>query len=497
MNKHNSRTAPLLGCTLLACAIPLAGCKSFGSRARQERDDELNMTLFKELIQEGTLQPTAGFDEDDYYAQLAREYADAPREGEEPALDEPLDEDYDLGQSPDELPVSPYQRFGPRIVHYKTTGLIMKPYSFPIGTGQKIFDLMNTYGDFPVHATLTDGEPKPEQPQPLDSVVLDLREKFDVEAWSDPRGGETGALVESTPIALADVVIVTAPPDLLEDVEYFINLFTGERRQIEIAAKIIEVTTSDSLDLGVVPIDDTTPIFAFPNPNGFVKTLDFTFPTMADATQALLTIGAVFDGVQYNAMLQAVAAYESVSIISRPKVAVRDGARAEIVNLTKIPFFNVQQINAAGGFTTTIDYQEVGVQMYIIPHVIGEDTIGLNIDIEVSQQTGTGLILVQDVEPMGGGTTNIVTIPEISLRSAKTIVRLEPGQAVILGGLISERTFERETKVPLLGDIPILGYLFKSHFNETVRSNVLFFIRPRLLEGSDLRLPIDERSSRR
>ena len=62
-------------------------------------------------------------------------------------------------------------------------------------------------------------------------------------------------------------------------------------------------------------------------------------------------------------------------------------------------------------------------------------------------------------------------------------MRLEPGQAVILGGLISERKAEREEKIPILGDIPLLGYLFKNHFTGHQQTNVLFFIRPRILQG--------------
>jgi len=80
-------------------------------------------------------------------------------------------------------------------------------------------------------------------------------------------------------------------------------------------------------------------------------------------------------------------------------------------------------------------------------------------------------------------------VPQLSKRNARTIVRLEPGQAVILGGLISERTVDREQKVPLLGDIPLLGTLFRSKITSKEQSNVLFFIRPRILEGSDLNSP--------
>jgi general secretion pathway protein D len=66
------------------------------------------------------------------------------------------------------------------------------------------------------------------------------------------------------------------------------------------------------------------------------------------------------------------------------------------------------------------------------------------------------------------------------------VVYLQPGQAVILGGLISERSVERERKTPILGDIPLLGYLFKSRSTVKEQTNVLFFIRPRILQGIDL-----------
>jgi type II secretory pathway component GspD/PulD (secretin) len=113
-----------------------------------------------------------------------------------------------------------------------------------------------------------------------------------------------------------------------------------------------------------------------------------------------------------------------------------------------------------------------------VPRVVGTETVALNIDVQASQQSGTATI----VNSVGGP----VTSPIITLRSAKTIVYLEPGQAVILGGLITERTVDQEEKVPILGDIPLLGWLFRSTFKSKQQQNVLFFIRPRILEGTDL-----------
>lgn len=386
--------------------------------------------------------------------------------------------------APADPPLNPYLEFGKNIIWYElrdgdTERLIMKPYTFPGGTGSKIFSLLQSYGDFTLFAAVKDGAmPEGSGPQPQDTVLLDLREGFSVEAYSDPRGS---GLRAPQSIALSDVLFVTAAAKQLGEVEHFIDLFAAEVRQIEIEAKIVEVTTRDSLDLGVKPVDPSTPVFGFPNPGTFVNQIDFSFANSTDASKALFQLGAVFDGVTFNAVLEAVASFENVSIISRPKVAVREGGRADIVNVKKIPFYNVTAISASGIPTTSLQFQEVGVQMYVVPRVIGRDTVILNIDIEASQSTGTAVsFTVGD---------SVISVPEISKRNARTVVRLEPGQAVILGGLISERTVTRESKVPLVGDIPVLGALFRSKLKSKEQTNVLFFIRPRILEGSDLNSP--------
>ena len=207
-------------------------------------------------------------------------------------------------------------------------------------------------------------------------------------------------------MAISDVLFVTAAADQLAEVEHFIDLFAAEVRQIEIEAKIVEVTTREALDLGVKPVDPSTPVFGFPNPGTFVNQIDFSFANSTDASKALFQLGAVFDGVTFNAVLEAVASFENVSIISRPKVAVREGGRADIVNITRIPFYRVTQVNAAGVPTTTLDYQDIGVQMYVIPRVVGRNTVTLNIDIEASQSGGSSVSFV------AAGTT--ITVPEIS-----------------------------------------------------------------------------------
>jgi len=168
--------------------------------------------------------------------------------------------------------------------------------------------------------------------------------------------------------------------------------------------------------------------------------------------------------------------------MSRPKVAVREGGRAEFENTDEVPYYTLGGLNPNGTFTAQLMTKPVGVQMYVIPTIIGEETVLLNIDIRASQVSGTAISLSQG----GDDAQGVISVPSISARKASTTVRLEPGEAVVLGGLIAERTLERERKVPLLGDIPILGNLFKNTYEITQQTNVLFYIRPRILQGMDL-----------
>ena len=324
-------------------------------------------------------------------------------------------------------------------------------------------DLIRAYGHFDLWY---EGEPSP------DLVKLETLPEWDIELVADLRNPNRPP---ATALPLADWLVVTTGPELLLRVEHFINLFGAGVPQIEIEAKIVEISFVDSLDIGV----DTS--IDFPS-NTFVQGFDSVPPNVAETSEALLALGGVQDGLAFGALLEAVASNDNVSIISRPKIAVREGGRADISNTTKIPFLDITGISnaTAGGFTAKVKYEEVGTRLFVVPRVVGTDTVALSIDVEASQQTGNEPIVANTA------TGEVVTVPVLSLRNARTTVYLQPGQAVILGGLITERMVDQVRKVPILGDLPLLGLLFRSSFQRKEQTNVLFFIRPRILQGSDL-----------
>lgn len=460
----------------------VAGCVGASSPASSGAPPpprrELTADELRDLLSRGTIRPVTEMEGDDPFAGVDPAM-DAPS-AQEPRTPAKSDAAPTSGASESEPeatstpeapapPLNPYLQFGARIKVYPD-GSITKPYPLRVGTGKRLKELIEAYGNFPLWtAELGTGPSAPT------TVKLDLLEKWDVELYQDLRNAAVAAGAEQP---LADWLVVTAGADLLQEVEDFINLFAAGVPQIEIEAKIVEISLIDVLDIGVRgPVD--APMFQFPSKT-FVKAFDSSMPNVSNAAEGVLSVGGVQDAVTFNAALEALAVNDNVSIISRPKIAVREGGRADISNTSRIPYLGISGINNTGGFTAAqVQYQEVGVKLFVVPRVVGTQTVALNIDVEQSQITGSETVLLTS-------TDQPVQVPVVSQRSARTVVYLQPGQAVILGGLITERSVENERKVPLLGDIPLIRHLFRSEFTRKEQTNVLFFIRPRILQGSDL-----------
>ncbi len=474
----NPRLISLALCSLLL-ALSLSACRSkearpeaYGSR------NELSVEEFRALLAEGTLKPVTSMEPDPFddlpFADPERVDLEPEAAAESGELGTASGESEEIFDLPDPvIAMNPYVEFGDRIIVYPD-GRIAKMYPLRTGTGVKMQELLDVYAPFPVWTKFGDAEPPSPMPEDKTSVVrVDLHTGWDIELVTDLRKPVPD---EGIALSLADWLVVSAVPELLREVEDFINTFAAGVPQIEVEAKIVEVTTTNSLSLGVGQVDDTTPIAALDG-GALLDSVGWNFPVAGGASA---TLGAIQDGTSFAARVEALAKYENVSIISRPKVAVREGGRARIVNTTEVPFFNITGISSSSGqFGASLTFKEVGVQLYVVPRVVGTETIALNIDVEVSQQSGTAVTF-------STGVGDEVSNPILSKRAASTIVYLEPGQAVILGGLITERLVDTEDKIPLLGDIPLLGHLFKRTVTVKEQTNVLFFIRPRILQGADV-----------
>lgn len=390
----------------------------------------------------------------------------------EPGLFE--DELKSEAKTPPAFTGNPYLLFGPRIV-VQPNGLITKVYPLPPGKGQKMLELMRVLSPFPVIGYESPTAMPVDAVQSPDTVEVVVLAEWDQEPYQN-------LLVHPPPdpkqVKISDWLVATATEELLWEVESFVKLFAAGVPQIEIEAKIVEVTETDSLDYGIKPSAEGVPTYENTDGDTLIDSFTADFPNTVDSAEALLGLSTIQNGYRISAMLEAVKNWENVSIKSQPKIAVREGGVASIVNTTDIPFYGFSGITAATA-QATLQIKEVGVKLYVVPRVVA-DTVALDIHLEASQQVGTLASFVF----AGVGE---LTTPIIARRQANTVVYLEPGQAVVLGGLTSERTVQEESKVPILGDIPLLGLLFKSRSSRVERTHVLFFIRPRILQAAELR----------
>lgn len=301
----------------------------------------------------------------------------------------------------------------------------------------------------------------------------------------DPKTGLTRFLgapltPSSNPNKIA-LLLITALPSALATFEDAFNLFYSSIPQIEITVQVIEFQRADALAFGVLPIDETTPVFQNLNSKQLIQAFTADFPlrqpvvgTDPVTDVGLLTLGGIHDSWQLNAVLQALEANNLADVTSSPKLVVRNGGTATISTVTEIPFPKARITQSGANVATDINFKPVGVTMTIVPVIAGTDSVILQVHADVSAVTGF----------VG---TDVVQTPVTSQRSALTSVHLKNNHSLVIGGLTSESEFETESKVPILGDIPILGFLFRSTSKTRQETEVAFQITPRIVRDRGLR----------
>ena len=179
-------------------------------------------------------------------------------------------------------------------------------------------------------------------------------------------------------------------------------------------------------------------------------------------------IGVAHFPIGVAAVLRALSSKGLAKILAEPNLVVRSGEKGEFLAGSRVP---VQQVTGVGaGQTVSIVFEEVGIKLNFEPVVLDNGVIRLKIDpAEVSNITGFL-------------TFGTLTAPQIDTRTVSTSVDLKPGESLVLAGLLSEEMTKNIQKIPILGDIPILGALFRSTREELETKELAFFITPSLVK---------------
>src|SRR5208282_398987 len=191
-----------------------------------------------------------------------------------------------------------------------------------------------------------------------------------------------------------------------------------------------------------------------------------------------------FMGSDFNATLQAIATAGKVQVLSRPSILARDGQMAEIVVGQSIYLPSGVSFSAVGNSVTTIPtingtYQNVGIQLDVTPFIGANNLVQMILQPQITSiDTSTPGQVIEG----GSIISSAVYAPNINKRSANTVVVTPDGQPVVIGGLIANEKSVSDSKIPFLGDIPLLGQLFKFSAKSNQKSELLMFITPHIVQ---------------
>ncbi|MEK7383669.1 MAG: type IV pilus secretin PilQ [Elusimicrobiota bacterium] len=188
----------------------------------------------------------------------------------------------------------------------------------------------------------------------------------------------------------------------------------------------------------------------------------------ADKIFGALTLGRVTNNYILNATITAAASQGKAKILSDPKIATLNNQPANINVTTQIPYVT-SNVSATGAQNQTVTYVTTGIKLTVTPSINADGRILLIINPSVSQPSSTA-----------AGSTQ-TGAPAIDSRDATTTVLVRDGETIVIGGLISDSMQDTIAKIPLLGDIPILGWLFKKKSKSRVRNELLIFVTTRVL----------------
>ncbi len=289
-------------------------------------------------------------------------------------------------------------------------------------------------------------------------------------------------------------IIVTDTESKIQAITTFIDEIDRKTSQILVEARIYDIKSKDRLDLGIEWQVGRDTVYgagtAGTSDNGGLITGIGTNPTSGptrpfmsgifdgttantEDTTAALRFGWLNSSIDIDMLIKAQKENINAKLLANPRILVLDNEEAEIKIVEQIPY---QQLNQGGGSTTsfgTTEFREVGVTLNVIPHLTRDGMVRLMLKPKFSVQTG---------EVNVGSSGENYPQPVIDEREAVTTLLIRDGQTVVLGGLRKKDTTLQIDKVPFLGDLPLLGNLFKFEGEETIVSELVVFITPRIID---------------
>lgn len=287
-------------------------------------------------------------------------------------------------------------------------------------------------------------------------------------------------------------IIVTDTESKIQAIDSFLEEIDRITPQILVEARIYDITNTDALDLGIQwtagtrtnyngTTTDSDIIVSRSGSNEYISSRTEPYMTgtlessikKTSGTTGTLRFGILNENIDISTLITAQQEESAAKLLANPRILVLDNETASFKAIREIPYQQLQQ----GGYQSfgTTEFKEVGVELKVTPHIAKDGMIRLHIVPVFSAY-------VRDVTLTLAGADITMPQPVVDRREADTIALVEDGQTVVIGGLRKQEVTTEMSKIPLLGDIPLLGLLFRFEGEETVTNELVVFITPRIVE---------------
>ena len=321
----------------------------------------------------------------------------------------------------------------------------------------------------------------------LAETLGEISEKLKPETAGETTGKPQTILIRAD--ESLNALVLLAEPDVVATLEDIVRQLDVPRAQVMVEAAIVEVSGDITDALGVQWAVDgrgSTGGLGGTNFSGTGLSVGRVLQAIQDSgsdtdnnTLANLPDGAIIGlGTDsFGVLITALSANSKSNLLSTPSLLTLDHQKAEILVGQNVPFqtgsFTTSGSGADNPFTT-IERQDIGVTLKVTPHI----NEGANLRLEIEQE-------ISSIAPTSQGVNAVDLIT--NKRSIKSTILAENGQVIVLGGLIQDDVTQADSKVPLLGDIPLVGALFRSTKETRIKRNLMVFLRPTVVrDGAGL-----------
>jgi len=268
------------------------------------------------------------------------------------------------------------------------------------------------------------------------------------------------AVIESDPETKS--LIVITDDDSNEQIKKIIHDLDRPVQQVLIKVVFVEVTHNNDRDVGVEGTYQRNKASA-----------------TSDSIKTLFGVAAQSSGGIYHVIekdleltLRAMSKVGKLEVLSRPSILAKNNQQATITVGQRVPFINNSRITDTGQTINTVVYQDIGIILRVTPYITSDGLVQMDLTPEISALTG-------DTVPI----SDTINAPVYAVRSADTQVVVPDGETVVIGGLMQDNNTETVNKVPILGDIPLLGMAFRRTQTSKDKTELIIFLTPHVVEG--------------